>query len=97
VNKKHIIQREMTITHDDFFRLLPRALENREFEIINDTVLVKLNIGTLKISLTTESIRTIGSLKLPVSSVTFSFENSPEMECLSFFKDFDLAFQKGGG
>jgi hypothetical protein len=36
-------------------------------------------------------------LKFPVSSVTFSFENSPEMECLGFFKDFDLAFQKGGG
>lgn len=87
----------MTITHDDFFRLLPRALENKEFEIIGDTVLVKLNVGTLTITLEAESVRTIGSLTLPVSRVTFSFENIPGEERLGFFKDFDLAFQKGGG
>lgn len=94
---EHVIQREMTITHDDFFRLLPKALENRVFEIIGDTVLVKFNVGTLTIKLEAESVRTIGSLTLPISSVTFSFENIAGDECLSFFKDFDLAFQKGGG
>ena len=89
--------REMTITHDDFFRLLPRALKNRPYQTTDQGVLITLNNGTLKITLMPQTGRTIGALMLPVTRIAFEFENCTAEERRQFFAGFDLAYQKGGG
>lgn len=92
-----VIMREMTITHDDFFRLLPRALKNRPFETSGQGVLVRLDNGRLKIALAPQTGRTIGALTLPITRIAFEFENCSAEERRQFFEGFDLAYQKGGG
>lgn len=91
------ITRGMTITHDDFFRLLPRALKNRPFDMSEQGVLVTLNNGRLKITLAPQTDRTIGALTLPVTRIAFEFENCTDAERRQFFEGFDLVYQKGGG
>lgn len=91
------IIREMTITHDDFFRLLPRALKNRPFETNGENILVTLENGSLKITLAPQTGRTIGALTLPITRIAFEFENCSAEERRQFFEGFDLAYQKGGG
>lgn len=91
------MMREMSITHDEFFRLLPKALINRPYEILNNDVHVTLDHGYITISLSPQSRREIGSLVLPVTHINFAFINCPEVTRLKFFDDFDRAYQKGGG
>lgn len=93
----YIIDREMSITHDEFFRILPGALKKRNYEIVNNTVFVDLNSGKLKISLSSQNQRNIGSLQIPVTQVIFEFADCSEKCRIAFFEDFDLAYQRGGG
>ena len=89
--------RDMSITHDEFFRLLPKALKNRRYEILNNVVHVTLAHGNITISLSPQTSRELGSLVLPVTRINFAIKNCPEVVRLKFFEDFDLAYQKGGG
>jgi len=92
-----IIQREMTITHEDFIRLLPKALADYKFEISAQSIHITMETGAVVIRLMSEDTRKIGALELPVIHITFSFENISQNETQKFFDKFDLAFQKGGG
>lgn len=92
-----IIQREMTISRDDFFRLLPKALSDYKYEISGQTIQVTIMPGVLNIHLLPEETRKIGALELPVIHITFTFENILEEKAQKFFSKFDLAYQKGGG
>ena len=94
---QHTIDREMSVTHDEFFRLLPYALKKRNYKIVNTIVLVDLKPGRLKISLSPQSQKAIGSLLLPTIHVSFDFKDCTEKMQEDFFEDFDLAYQKGGG
>ena len=93
----HVVVREMTITHDDFLRLLPKALKNYTYKILNNNIAVSLAAGSLKIALSEQTHTNIGSLVLPLIQVSFDFYHCPEAVRLGFFEEFDLAFQKGGG
>ena len=90
-------EREMTITHDDFFRLLPKALADYQFRISGQAIHIKLQTGTVNIQLTSQTTRKIGKLELPVTHITFRFENIGQDQMQKFFDRFDLAYQKGGG
>ena len=87
----------MTITHDDFFRLLPKALSGYSFEVSEQSIQVTMETGIINILLMQETTRKIGALELPVIYMTFYFENIPQDETQKFFDKFDLAYQKGGG
>jgi len=87
----------MTITTDDFFRLLPKALAGYEFRISDQSIQVTMETGIVNIRLMQETTRKIGAFELPVIHITFYFENIPQDETQKFFDKFDLAYQKGGG
>ena len=91
------IQREMTITHDDFFRLLPKALSGYSFEVSEQSIQVTMETGIINILLMQETTRKIGALELPITHITFNFENTSHEETQKFIEKFDLAYQKGGG
>lgn len=90
-------EREMTITHDDFFRLLPKALAEYQFRISGNLIQVQLQSGSVDIQLTPETTRKIGNLELPVTHLDFHFENIAQDQMQVFFERFNRSYQKGGG
>lgn len=94
------LEREMTISHSDFFRTLPKALGKLRYQRQNNIITVYLddgNEGEIIISLSKERIRKIASLNLPVTDVTLRLENITEKKKIEFFKHFDRSYHRGGG
>ena len=93
----HTIEREMTITHSDFFRILPKALKSYKFEQVDNVITVTLDEAEISIILSEERNRQIASLSLPVTEVTFRLKNVAENTKSDFFEQFDRAYHRGGG
>jgi len=89
--------REMGLTHDDFWRLLPAAMGNHSYERQGNQVHAQVNSGKLTIDLGPTLERKIALLRLPYSVVSFHFQGLEEAEQLAFKTHFDLHFQRGGG
>jgi len=92
-----VYEREMTITHKDFLRLLPKAINGLDYQISGDQIDIVDVDRSIKISLARESIRKIASLALPMTLVRIEFRDFSETESLKFMSRFNLAYQKGGG
>jgi len=87
----------MAISHSDFFRILPYALKTYRYEQEGNVITVTLDDGEISIKLSDEGLRQIASLSLPVVDVTFTLKNVVEITKNQFFRQFDRAFQRGGG
>ena len=72
------LEREMTISHSDFFRILPKALKSYQYEQEDNVITVYLDEGEISIFLSEERRRQIASLLLPVTDVTFQLKNVAE-------------------
>lgn len=94
---EHTFEREMTISHNDFFRILPKAVAPHTFQQINNAITVTLGQGEITIVLSKEGSRQIASLTLPVTMVCFHIKNVAENANKLFFEHFDRAYQRGGG
>ena len=100
-----IFEREMTITHRDFFRILPKALKSYLYQQHENVITVFLNEGQndskeeseIVIILAEEQRRQIASLSLPKTNVTFQIKNVAEKSKKEFFEQFDRAYHRGGG
>lgn len=88
----------MSISHQDFYRLLPIALKNVDYKISNDDQInVLFANGKIEVIPGIEHKRKIGSLELPVLYVVFTFiDLSPEDVSL-FLANFSRTYQRGGG
>ena len=91
------IEREMTISHHDFFRILPKALQSYLYQQHENDISVTLDKGEIVISLSKERVRKIASLSLPITNVTFQINNVVEKSKNDFFKQFNRSYQRGGG
>jgi hypothetical protein len=89
--------REMGLTHDDFWRLLPRAMGENAYEIQGNSVHAKVHGGSLEITLGDLQVRRIALLRLPFAVVSFHFNGIAEQDQQAFKAHFDLHFQRGGG
>lgn len=89
--------REMGLTHDDFWRLLPTAMGNHGYERRGNHVHANVNEGKLLIELGPSQERNIAMLRLPYSKVSFTFTGVSLEQQLAFKTHFDLHFQRGGG
>jgi hypothetical protein len=91
-------QREMSISHQDFYRLLPIALKSIDYEI-DDNGIITANYdgGTIEITPGHEHKRKIASLELPVLFISFGFTNVPSESISFFFTNFSRVYQRGGG
>lgn len=87
----------MSISHREFFRLLPRAVGNRVFSTTDRDATIEIGNGQLDIHLSEEGQFKIASLQLPRTVVSFEFTNVEESERIQFLSQFDMAFQRGGG
>lgn len=89
--------REMGLTHDDFWRLLPRAMGEHKYQRNGNEVSATLHGGCLSIHLGPPEVRRIALLHIPYSVVSFSFKDVDKQDQLAFKAHFDLHFQRGGG
>ena len=91
------LTREMSITHKDFFRLLPRAVNGVPVTRRDNQAHIATEAGRVKITLAPESIRKLGLMEFPVTGITIEFNGFSAAEQAAFLSRFDLAYQKGGG
>ena len=92
-----VYEREMTITHKEFLRLLPKALAGLSYEKNGNLIEIIDQNRLIKINLSEESIRKIASLELPVTNVRIELNNFQTKDSDRFISRFSLAYQKGGG
>ena len=91
------LRREMGISHADFFRSLPTAIEPGSFRLVDDTVWIKTPAGELQIRLSPQGERRIAALRLPVTVIEFRFPGWTQRQVDDFLARFDRYFQRGGG
>ena len=89
--------REMGVTDEDFFRILPKAMGEHPYRVENRTVHGRIDDGHVKIVLGAQQERRIALLRLPFAEVSFTFRGVPEARQQAFKRNFDLYFQRGGG
>jgi sulfur carrier protein ThiS len=92
-----VITKEMAVTHADFFRTLPRALDAAPFKKTGNRVVVEEKGKRLDISLGPERTRQIAGLKVPAADVTLAFTGYDRTEIAAALRLFERSFQKGGG
>ncbi|MBI2978787.1 MAG: MoaD/ThiS family protein [Rhodospirillales bacterium] len=94
---KTVITKEMAITHAEFFRLLPGALDALPFKRTGNRVVVEEKGRRLDIGLGPERTRQIAGLKVPATDVTLSFTGYDKTQIAAALRLFERAYQKGGG
>ena len=92
-----MIKRVMTITHAEFFRLLPKALAGHHHVVNGHSICVATGSGSLEIELSPENLRKFGSLDLMVTQGTFHFQNSSDEVRKNFLDRFEMTYYRGGG
>ncbi len=92
-----VIEKEMGLTHRDFFRTIGSALGTEDFEVWDTGVRVSSGAQTLQIQLGHEMERRIALMVIPRTLVTLTFTNYPEDEVKAVIKRFDMRFKRGGG
>ena len=92
-----MLTREMSITHKEFLRLLPLAVQGASVNRRDNLLTVKTASGRLTITLAPQTTRKLGLLEFPVTTVTMEFHDFNPSDQAAFLKRFDLAYQRGGG
>ena len=92
-----VAEKEMALTHADFFRIIPRALGTEDFERTDTGVVLADGDRRLEITLGSERIRKIALMKIPACDVRLEFSGYTRAESRAALHLFDRMFQKGGG
>lgn len=87
----------MGITHAEFWRLLPRALDSDAFVRSGTRASFDVDGGKFEVSLDAESIRQIALMKIATTPVTLTFTNITDEKREALLLRFDRAYQRGGG
>ncbi len=89
--------REMTISHADFFRLLPLAMEPMPYTCLDSRIEARQGSRRASIDISEEKSFRLGALTLPSVSVTLESTGFSDEEWAGFLSRFDQVFQRGGG
>ena len=92
-----VVEKEMALTHADFFRIIPRAFGTEDFERTDTGVVLADGARRLEITLGLERIRKIALMKIPACDVRLEFSGYTGAERRDALYLFDRIFQKGGG
>lgn len=90
-------EREMSVTHTEFFRLLPRVVGEDYIQRNDSAAVIQTEIGRIDIRLGPEMRRKIALLELPMTEVSLEFHGYSQVDYEEFIRRFNLRFQKGGG
>ena len=89
--------REMGVSDEDFFRILPKAMGEHPYRVEGRRVHGEVHDGTVEIELGETQRRRIALLDLPFAEVSFTFRGVTPAQREAFTRHFDLRFQRGGG
>jgi len=91
------VSRDMSLSIDEFFRLLPRALPG--WTCARTGLAVDARRGRERICVTVETrdSRNLGPLSLPAIRVDVNMPDVPDDAAGHILARFDLAYQRGGG
>ena len=92
-----VVDKEMSISHREFLRILPGALDGRDCRRDGARVVVGEGARRVEITLGAEGERRIALLRLPVTPVRIVFFGHTTDETEAFLARFERAFQRGGG
>lgn len=87
----------MGISHADFFRSLPGALDGQKVMMSSNAVRIKEGKGVIELLLSAQTERTLGAMRLPTTMVEFKFRGLSREQVDRFMDRFELHFQRGGG
>lgn len=94
----NVVEKEMALTHAEFFRLLPRAVGTDAHEVLGDRVRVDAADGRrVEIVLGPEGTRRIALLEIPSTRLQIMLEGFTPEESAAWLARFDRTYQKGGG
>ena len=89
--------RESGLTHAEFFRSLPAALDHHPFSVDGDRVVVDYGDRRITIVLGPQQVRRIAMLEIPYTILHFSFDGFSPAQRTEFMDRFNLYFRRGGG
>jgi len=93
-----VVEKDMALTHRDFFRLVPKAFPDGNYRLRADGLTRDEAGGRgLEISLGPQGERRIALLSIATTPVTLCFKGYSEEQRAATLVEFDRAFQKGGG
>ncbi len=91
------VHKEMGITHDDLFRLLPSLAEPFDFSVSEQQITISCDNQIVTIKYSKERIRKIASFVLPVTDLDLVFTGFDQQQVKEFITKFDRVYQRGGG
>lgn len=89
--------KDMAATWDDFARLLPVALDGWPYRLEGSEILVGSPDRGATITVEPLPPRRFGPVEIARSRVVLAFRGLTDAERDSFLRQFDRAFQRGGG
>lgn len=90
-------RKEMALTPKEFLRSLSRAIEGRDFRVVQDEVIIRETDRRISIRLREQAAHLIGALRLPRTRVEFRFSGYSRTEADTLMTHIDRHFQRGGG
>ena len=90
-------EKEMAVTHREFFCALPRVLGTEAFHIAGTRIRVDDGDRSLEIKLSEQSERRLGAMLVPVTRVRLRFSGYGEDEAAEAVALFARHFQRCGG
>lgn len=92
-----VIDKEMGLSHRDFFRTIASALGTDDYVTLNNGVQLTSDDKSLRIELGVESERRIALMVIPRTLVKLTFTNYTDDDVKTVVKRFDMRFKRGGG
>ena len=94
---KITVHKEMGLTHDDLFRLLPILVEAYDYKVSEQQITISKDDQIVTIDYSKERVRKIASFKIPVTNLDFIFSGFDQQQVKEFITKFDRVYQRGGG
>lgn len=88
---------EMQCTHAEFFRELPLACRDHQYDLVGDSVIVHDGGREVHINARDEPIRHLGSLDLPTEELTLKFIDYSDEQVDTFMAEFLKPIMRAGG
>ncbi len=90
-------EREMGCTESEWLGWLPAAIGDQPWSRQDDSAVVDLAPGSLRLDWRAGEPRVIALVRMPRLHVSFRFDRVDAQRRLTFMKRFDLYMQRGGG
>lgn len=94
---RDVIEREMTMTRNEFWRVLEKGFAAQLLSQSAQHAEIGIDGGRVSLTLTEQGTRRAGALQLPIMKLRLEFDDLNESARRQFLDRFYRTFQRGGG